>query len=271
MKIITIFTCFNRKEKTENCIKSLTEQNPGVRFTFVAVDDGSSDGTPDALRGMEGYDIHVLEGNGSLYYSGGMRLGMSYALENFQSADYLLMVNDDVEFRKGCILKMAEQSRAQKDAVIVGAMADTDGNMSYSAILYENGLRYRKLETAEWEREADTFNANCVLIPYKAFQRVGTMDEHYVHSLGDFDYGLSLKSEGYSIHVSKNYVGMCNNNPSHNSWTNPALGRVERIRKKESPKGAPARQWFYFVKKNFGLPLALKSSITPYIRILIGK
>ncbi len=271
MKIITIFTCFNRKEKTENCIKTLSAGNPQTDFTFVAVDDGSRDGTPDMLRGMDGYDIRVLEGDGNLYYSGGMRLGMEYALREIKDADYLLMVNDDVDFYPEAIEKMVAQSKEQRGAVIVGAMCDQAGNLSYSAVLYETGLHYRRVCLSEWEREADTFNANAVLVPYEAFLKVGAMDEHYIHSLGDFDFGLSLKKKGYSIHVSKEYVGVCNNNPTTNSWTNPSLKRMDRLRKKENPKGAPFGPWFYFVKKHFGLLLALKSSITPYIRILIGK
>ena len=76
---------------------------------------------------------------------------------------------------------------------------------------------------SEWETPADTFNANCVLIPYKAFERVGAMDSYYRHSLGDFDYGLSLKRAGYKVYQSKEFAGMCNNNDSKGTWTDTCL------------------------------------------------
>lgn len=273
MKIVAIFTCFNRKSKTENCIRTLAYANPDCEFTFVVVDDNSSDGTREILKNMENdYDIHLLSGNGSLFYSGGMRLGMDYTIKNLnENYNYILMMNDDVSFYNGCIERMIVQSREQSNAVIVGATCNDKGCMSYSAVKYTNGIKYRKLEITEWKVPADTFNANCVLIPYEAFKKVGVMDSNYVHSLGDFDYGLSLKRAGYSIFVSKEYVGLCEDNSGAGGWGDTSLSRIERIRKKESIKGAPTKQWFYFLKKNFGLVSAFKGCVTPYMRILLGK
>lgn len=65
--------------------------------------------------------------------------------------------------------------------------------------------------------------------------------------------------------------GICNNNNKKDTWEDTTLRRVERIRRKESIKGAPTKQWFYFLKKNFSLSLTIKGVITPFIRILLGK
>lgn len=273
MKILAILTCFNRKEKTEKCIRTLTAANPMCDITFIVVDDGSTDGTKEVIEKVQReYSIFYLQGNGSLFYSGGMRMGMTYALNSLKEEfDYLLMTNDDVEFLEHGVEAMITQSRQQQNSVIVGAMKNNSGELSYSAIQYTKGIKYRKVSLKDWEKAADTFNANCVLIPYQDFKRVGAIDSHYIHSLGDFDYGLELKRSGCKIFVSKDFVGTCNNNPIQNTWMDTALGRKERIRKKESAKGAPIGTWFYFLKKNFGVLTALRGCITPYIRILIGK
>lgn len=273
MKVLAIFTCFNRKEKTKQCIETITTGNPECDFTFVVADDGSTDGTYELLQDMQlAYSIHVLRGKGDWFYSGGMHAGMEYALQHLpHDFDYMLMMNDDVEFREDSIQNVIEQSRGQKNAVIVGAMCNDCDELSYGAVKYISGYRYRKLELSEWEAPADTFNANCVLIPYKAFEQVGAMDPYYRHSLGDFDYGLSLKRAGYKIFQSKEFAGMCNNNDSKGTWIDTSLPRIERIRKKENVKGAPTKQWFYFLKKNFGFPAAIKGVVSPLIRILIGK
>lgn len=273
MEITVILTCFNRKEKTQACIRELVEKNAACSFTFVVVDDNSSDGTVEVLQEMKKeYDICLLQSDGNAYYSGGMRIGMKHVLYDMKKrSDYVLIINDDVSFFDQTIEEMIRQSRAQKDAVIVGATCDDAGALSYSAIRYIKGISYEKLSITQWESEADTFNANCVLIPYEAFQKTGYIDEKYIHSLGDFDYGLELKRKGYVLHVSRKYVGICNNNPSKNTWTDSSLSRRERLKKKESIKGAPAKQWFYFLNKNFGLLTAIKGSITPYIRIMLKK
>lgn len=273
MKILAIFTCYNRKEKTKKCIETITSGNLECKFTFVIADDGSTDGTYEMLKSLHGnFSINVLRGEGNWFYSGGMNAGMKYALQTLpHDFNYMLMMNDDVEFFENSIQSMISQSVLQNDAVVVGAMCNERYEMSYGAVKYISGYKYRKMDTSEWEKSADTFNANCVLIPYKAFERIGAMDDYYRHSLGDFDYGLSLKKAGYKIYQSKEFIGMCNNNDSKGAWTDTRLSRIERIRKKESVKGAPMKQWFYFLKKNFGIGAAVKGVVTPYIRILLGK
>lgn len=269
--VLALFTCFNRKEKTRQAIKGLVKGNPEVSFSFVVVDDGSSDGTYEMLMNEDfGAQIQVLRGDGNLYYSGGMIKGMEEILSSGRQAQYLLMMNDDVAFYPDCIRKLIVQSRAQGDAVIVGATCDTENRLSYSAILYEKGIHYRFLPPGETSVDADTCNANCVLIPFLWFRRAGVMDRHYRHSLGDFDYGLTLRDLGAKLHVSREYVGVCCDNPSAGTWHDRSLSRMERLRKKESVKGDPVGPWFYYLRKHFGLFTAVKSSLTPYIRILLG-
>ena len=273
VSILALLTCFNRKEKTEQSIRSIVRDNPDCRISFVITDDNSTDGTIQMLEEMKAvFDIHILKGNGSLFYSGGMCLAMQYAKEKMkQSYDYMLMMNDDVEFFNHSIEKMIAQSIVQNNAIIAGAMKNDDGSLSYGAVKYIQGIKYRTLSINEWEVDADTFNANCVLIPWKVFQATEIIDNYYIHSLGDFDYGLSLKRNGYKIHTSKNFVGICNNNPAKGTWIDTSLSRKQRIKKKESLKGAPIKQWFYFLNKNFGIIVAIKSCVTPYIRILFRK
>ena len=125
------------------------------------------------------------------------------------------------------------------------------------------------MDPGERER-ADTMNANCVLIPYALFRKTGSMDKHYHHSLGDFDYGFALRRAGGELHVSEKYVGLCCDNPQSGTWHDRSLSLGQRIRKKESVKGDPIGPWFYYLRKHFGLFTAVKSSLTPYIRILLG-
>lgn len=273
MDIIVILTCYNRKKKTENCIRTLASGNPTCGFTFIVVDDNSTDGTKELLEKMQNeYNLYSLHGNGNLFYSGGMRLGMKYVLEQCrQACDYILMVNDDVTFFENVIEKLIAQSREQNNAVIVGAMCDDNGQLSYSAVKYISGITCRNMQVSEWKISADTFCANCVLIPYQAFEKTGVMDSAYIHAMGDFDYGMMLRSNGFDIHVSKEFVGICNDNPVADTWADASLGRWERIKKKENPKGLPAGQWFYFLRKNFGLLTAIIRSCTPYIKILLGR
>lgn len=273
MKIIVVLTCFNRKAKTLECVKRLIDGNQDVEFEFVIVDDGSTDGTEQALAESEyaGF-LEIIKTDGNCYYSGGMNLGMSYILRNGKRADYLLMVNDDVCFYEDSIVKLTRLSKRKNDGVIVGVTCDLQGKQTYGAVRYLGGfsVKYSTVLCGDNE-ECDTFNANCVLIPYPVFEKTDVMDPYYVHSLGDFDYGLSLKKNGAKIYSSDIYVGVCERNSSKGTWLDCSLPLKTRLKLKESVKGAPAKQWFYFLKKNFGLGKALIFTVTPYIKIVLGQ
>lgn len=271
MKVVVLMTSFNRKDRTKNCITSLAELNTKIKFTFVVADDNSNDGTGKMLELLrETYNIHIIQGTGKLFYSGGMRVCMQYVKNNIDACDYVLLVNDDVRFFEGCIERMIIDSRRYR-SILVGATCDEYGELSYGAIRYIKGIRYTTLGIDEKDLYGDTFNGNCVLIPYPYFINTDSMDKHFLHALGDFDYGLSLKNAGYRIRSTNFYIGECNKNKSENVWGNNKLSIIQRIRLKESIKGAPFRQWFYFLKKNFGLGMAVPYSITPYIRILLKR
>ena len=144
--------------------------------------------------------------------------------------------------------------------------------MTYSAVVFRNFFRvsYKRLHLND-SNFADTFCANCVLIPWEAFYNNLIMDNHYTHSLGDFDYGFSLSKNGWRIRTSESFVGFCEYNSHKNTWLDNKLSIRNRILLKESVKGLPFKEWFYFLNKNFGLFRAVIFSVTPYMKILIKK
>lgn len=273
MKITVIFTCFNRKEKTVKCMKSLVEENKGYQIEFIVVDDNSSDGTKDAIEEL-GYHVVCLQGNGSLFWSGGMRKGIEYFFNHSTTSAYVLLVNDDVEFYPGIISQLVDRSRTGDNAVVVGATCDSQGDFSYGAmklIIPRRTDLYYQVRPTKDLIECDTFNCNCVLIPIGIMSEVGNFDPAYQHSLADLDYGFKIRRYGYRILISEDYIGVCDKNSNKGTWRDCTLSRIERLKRKESIKGAPFKEWFHFMKKNFGFMLAVRYSLTPYLRILIGK
>lgn len=273
MKVTVIFTCFNRKEKSLKCIKTLASQDLGIEYQFIIVDDNSTDGTAEAIMAL-GNNVELLRGNGSLYWAGGMRKGLEAYIESGFDSEYVLLVNDDVEFYEGIVDKLITESKKKKNAVIVGATCDNSGAFSYGAmqlIVPRKRDLYRQVSPTEGNVECDTFNCNCVLLSDATFRKAGNFDPMYTHSLADIDYGLRLRKLGFHIYSSEEYVGVCNKNSNKGTWADSSLPRRERLKKKETPKGAPCREWFHFMKKNFGLKEAIKYSISPYVRIFLGK
>lgn len=270
IRIVGIMTCFNRKIKTISSITKLIQGNPCIDFKFIVTDDKSTDGTKEALNQIP--EVIVLAGNGSLFYSGGMRLAMQYALEYMDSYDYCLLFNDDVEFNNKAIEKMLSIGSGRE--ILVGSTCDNNGKLSYGGVIKKSSYRpnFAIIDgKSPRARSCDTFNANCVLIPWNIFKDLGNMDSAYSHSLGDFDYGFKATRKGIPIWVCDFFVGKCCDNQVTGSWRDPLLSRRERLRKKESPKGLPRREWWHYLKKNYSIWTAIVYSITPYIRIIFKK
>lgn len=265
MEILAIFTCHNRRKLTKRGIETLS-RNENVTFHYVVVDDGSTDGTKEMLQELP-EQIDIVEGDGNLFWNRGMYEGIEYVKKKYPDYAYYMLMNDDTKFFPGIFDKMLPSLDGK--SVLVGAICGEQGELSYGGIKYVKGIRYKKYGPEQSDMLFDTFNANCALIPHDIFMQVG-IDPFYQHSIGDFDYGLAISKKGYPIRIFTEYVGECNDNSLAKTWQDESLPRLERIRLKESRKGLPFRDWFHFLRKNFGLGTAIVRSITPYIRILLG-
>ena len=93
--IAILLTCHNRRQKTLEGLRrlALCELPDGVTTRVIVVDDGSTDGTSDALA-REFPSATVIQGDGLLFWNGGMRRAMQVALQS--ECDYMLWLNDDV-------------------------------------------------------------------------------------------------------------------------------------------------------------------------------
>lgn len=273
ISIAVIFSCHNRKAKTINAIESLAEKNPHIKFVFYIVDDNSDDGTRMALKKFKSkYDIFLIFGNGNLFYTKSMHLGMKFLKESQEKYQYVLLINDDVSFYDFIIENLVMESQKKGNAIIVGATKDELGNQSYGAVKYKkNSIHYTTLAVKDANIEADTFNGNCVLIPWNIFEMHDIMDDFYSHGAGDFDYGMSLSRKGIKIYSSAEYVGICHKNLRENTWQDCTLSIIKRIKLKENPKGLPFKDWFYYLKKYFGIRKAFVWSIIPYIKIFLKR
>lgn len=273
-KVTVMLTCFNRINYTIPCVKSLVEGNKNISFRFIITDDNSTDGTKEALEKLP-YSITILSGDGQLFWNGGMSKALEAALQAAEKTDYYMLVNDDVAFQKEAIEELIKRHKngPQEDSVIVGATAESTGKTSYGGVklLSKHFAKFGLIEPSEEYQECDTFNGNCVLLPKQVFLKAGNVDGTYKHSMSDYDYGMHIRKLGFKIYNSAHHVGKCNDNDVSGSWRDTSLSRKERLKKKESPKGLPKKDWYYFIRKNYGFLPALYHSVTPYLRILLKR
>src|SRR3954466_15183881 len=79
MRISALITCHNRREKTVACLEALYKNSlPTALLTVVLVDDGSTDGTSEAVA-EQFPDVIIHRGDGSLFWNKGMHIAHTIA------------------------------------------------------------------------------------------------------------------------------------------------------------------------------------------------
>lgn len=273
--IYILMTTHNRKEKTLNCVMSLKRAlerqiAKGNRIVLLDADAASSDGTPEMLEGLKDrvFDVKVMGIPSESYWNTGMRIAMKRAARMAADDDLIMLINDDVIFYDGAADKMIKLLKEKSADAVVGAFCDSLGSMSYGGVKQKSRhfARFELIKPGK-DKLCDTFNCNCLIMKKSVMMQTGNLDKKYTHSMGDYDYGLKMKRKGLKVISSEEYAGCCDDNDRKGSWMDRDLPISERIRLKESPKGLPYRDWYHFIRKNYGLLPALYHSATPYIRI----
>lgn len=261
--IAILLTCFNRKQKTLLCLQNLDMQSlpQGVQLEIFLVDDGSTDGTSDAVS-KNHPDVNLIRSEDNLYWNQGMCLAWKSAMKR-QNYDYYLLLNDDTELFMDAIAKLLGVENSIKcetgnTGVIVGSTMDSvtkrltyGGNNRLRGFLGK-GFRFGRVTPMDKPVICDTFNANCVLISQQVVDDIGILSDRFTHGFGDYDYGLRAKEKGYLCWVAPCYVGTCSINDEANTWLDPSVPFAQRDKLQKIPKGIPTAEWLYFVKRHAG-------------------
>lgn len=274
-RVAALLTCFNRREKTLAALGKLFTQElpPGILVQAYLVDDGSTDGTSDAVR--EAYpEVELLRGDGGLFWNGGMRLAFSEALK--VRYDHYLWLNDDTLLESEALSKLLGTydqlvERGLPASIVVGSTQDTTGKLTYGGVVRSSWwrpLKFRLVEPLESEpRRCETMNGNCVLVPDVVAEKVGNLSDAFTHGMGDYDYGLRARRTGCSVWVAPGYIGYCSRNSPRGTWADTGLSLSEQLKKAGQPKGLPAREWRTFARRHAG-PLWFVYWAQPYVRLV---
>lgn len=276
--LCVLVTCFNRKDKTLDCLRYLAESagQCSIQMRGVLVDDGSSDGTAEAIQAAFPWMV-VLRGVGNLYWNRGMHMAMAHGMRHLPSDAYLWL-NDDTNLDPHALVVLLETAdtlaaRYGRSGLVVGSTRDPiTGELTYGGSVGVSKLRrfsYRKVFDPQQAVPCQAINGNVVLIPAAVAADVGNLDPVFEHAMGDTDYGLRALRRHWPVVVAPGFVGTCSKNPVAGSFQDPALGRAARWRHIISRKGLPLRSWAHLCRRHGGWHWPVLF-VWPYLRVLLS-
>lgn len=213
LRISIIIPVYNTLSLTKKCLEeiyhNLNSDMLTDNFEVIIVDDGSKDGTSQWIS--ENYPkTTILKGDGSLWWSGGINMGIKHAIHNLKS-DYVLWWNNDLSaepiyFKNlydlleskqieigGSKIYYADSNRVWS----MGGFFDTVSGRKHMIGMNEPDTdQYNNITEADWLPGMGTF------IRRDLFSKIGYVDNvNFPQYHGDSDFTYRAKLAGYRIFV----------------------------------------------------------------------
>jgi len=252
--VVAVVPAFNGWEFSQICLQAL-ENSSYSNLQIVFVDDGSRDATPTELP-AKFPRVHVVRGDGNLWWSRAMNLGIAAALA--RDADFIFVINNDVVAEQDAISELVACARRRPGA-IVGSLilgvsdrsrvwcAGGATRWPWPGEMMVGGAVTDAQFSGEWSVQWTPGMGT--LIPREVVTELGGYDaELFPQYLGDTDFTLRAGKKGHAVIVtsaSKLYNHVENTGGLTLSGERMTLRQVQSIfRGIKSPDYLPSRLVF---------------------------
>ena len=269
MKYVAILlTCYNRVNTTLKALEKIFNASipVGYELSIYLVDDASPDNTGEITK--DKYPkITVINGNGDLYWNGGMRLAWETAAK-IKDYDFYIWMNDDTFLYEQSLVNLfLDYGKINKMSILTAACHEPNSD------IFSYGGRTEKgpiIPNYNNPQECKYINGNLVLIPKHIYKEVGNLSSAYTHCLGDFDYGLRVIKNGYFCYTTSKYIAECKLNLV-SDYINPEFNLIKRIRSYFKSKDINLKEMIHYTIKHKGYLAVIKLILSIHFRIIFPK
>ena len=217
-----VIPVFNRKHFTRECLLSLRQQTE-PDFRTIVVDDGSTDGTEQMLA-AEFPEVEVVRGDGNLFWTAGVNLGIRRALA--LGATHVMTLNNDVVTDPSFVAQMLAAA-ARNPLAVLGALEldAATGEPIYGGerLDFRTNTSRDLLKELPADQRHDLHPVTYLpgrglLIPKTVIDKIGLFDEKRLpHYLADFDYTSVARRAGFPVFI--NYKAQLSTYPEESGQT----------------------------------------------------
>ena len=171
------------------------------RLPVVCVDNGSTDGSPDAIAARFPA-VDLIRTGVNLGFAGGNNVGIRRALAG--GADWVLLLNNDAVAEPGVPAALQSAAAARPDAgllacKILGADGET---VQYAGATFRPWLGYSgRVATSGPDELRDVGRADgaALAVSRAAVERAGLLDESLFLYVEDVEWSLRIREAGFAV------------------------------------------------------------------------
>lgn len=267
-RIAILMTIHNRKTETLESLGKIQDLALpfGFEFDCYLVDDASTDNSKLLIE-SNFPKVKIIDGNGYLFWNGGMHLAWKTAMISKDYDFYLWLNNDTYLFEDAIVELMDCYKLSDNESLICGATCDiTKTNFTYGGRKFTG----QSIIPNHDLQQCEIINGNIVLVSRFICNRIGILDPIFPHAIGDHEYGLRAIKSGLKIYTTRKYVGICEENNSLPQWCYSNTSLKERFKSLYSPLGSAHPYYFFIYEyRYFGILIAIKHYFSIHLRALL--
>jgi N-acetylglucosaminyl-diphospho-decaprenol L-rhamnosyltransferase len=213
-ELAVVIVNYNTGDYLERCLASLQAHRGEIDIDVLVIDNASHDGSHTRAIAAHPW-ARLIENANNVYLSPAWNQGIRET-----GAPYVLLLNPDTEWWAGTLADYVAVARAHPRAGIVGPMirnqdgtvypsgrplpgvVDAVGHGFLGPFLPGNPFS-RRYHMEGWdrstEREVEWVSGACMLLPRKAFDEVGMLDESFLLFGEELDMATRLGDAGWSV------------------------------------------------------------------------
>ncbi len=203
-----IVPCFNQLEFTRQCVAALYCQTAPA-WELIVVDNGSTDGTAEYLRGVRDASAHrveVVTNPENRGFPAACNQGLTAA-----KGDYLVLLNNDAVVTDAWLEMLIALADSDPSIGMVGPMSNyaTPPQLVESVpyhdleAMHRFASQWRSGNRGKWQM-VPKLSGFCVLIKRAAFAAVGGLDERFgLGFFDDDDLALRMRQAGYQLAIAR--------------------------------------------------------------------
>jgi GT2 family glycosyltransferase len=194
-KIYILTATYNDLEYTKKFLTSIFSQS-FKNFEVFLVDDGSSDGTFEYVT-IKYPQVNILRGDGNLWWTGSLNLGLKKILKDASENDYVWIINNDCFFNKNILHILYKFAAGLKsNRYIIGSVVKDAKNR----IIWDKGVKINWSKMKFSLGGTDALSTKGTLYPVGIFKEIGLFDsKHFPHYFSDYEFAIRAKRNGYKL------------------------------------------------------------------------